>query len=385
MLLTNGTSATRNGRATSFLKNALSTTLFALALATPVFAQDNKDSVTLKNGNTESGRIKSEDYGGLVIDAKGEKTIPWNDIANAPGSIRYGNATQYDSAKDQFDQGKYAEALKAFDELKSEKGTRPPIKQNVLYYGALAQQRLGKTDEALAGYKELLTAFPKSRYLLPVGENFVTIYLGKGDAAGAAKALDQLSTDASTAGVDAGLSAGINVLKGRVLEDQKKFPEAQASYAVAEKATGAQPAVVQQAILGQARCAVALGDKTKAEGLFRKVVNADGPSPVMAGAWNGLGDLLLEEGKKGTGGKADPDKINDALYCYLRGVVLYSPLPDESTDQYERAIFYSSECFKFLGQLETKPDAKAAQLQRSQARLDQLKREFPQSPYLTKK
>jgi len=384
MLLTKTTSSRAEG-GLRFVKNALSTTLVALALAVPALAQDNKDSVALKNNTTESGRIKSEDYAGVVIDAKGEKTIAWNDIATTAGSIRYANATQYDSAKDQFDQGKYPEALKAFDELKGEKGTRPPIKQNVMYYSALAQQRMGKGDEALGAYKELLTAFPKSRYLLPVGENLVTIYLAKGDAPGATKALDQLSTDASTAGVDASLSAGINVLKGRVLEDQKKFPEAQASFAVAEKATGAQPAVVQQAILGQARCAMALGDKTKADGLFRKVVNGDGPGPVMAGAWNGLGDLLLEEGKKGTAGKPDADKINDALYCYLRGVVLYSPLPDESTDQYERAIFYTSECFRFLGELETKPDAKAAQRQRSQVRLEQLKREFPQSPYLTQK
>lgn len=374
-------------RAARALRTALRTSLLAGAFLTVTLAGAVRaqDTVTLKSGSTETGKIKSEDYGGLVIDAKGDKTISWNDVSPAPGSIRYANAQQYDSAKEAFDAGKFEDALKAFDEVKGEKNLRAPIKQSVLFYSALAQQRLGKTDEALASYKELVTAFPKSRFLLQVGESYVSIYLGKGDAAGAAKALDALSNDASTAGVDASFGAGVNVLKGRVLEDQKKFAEAQAAYAVAEKAAGAPPAVVQQAILGQGRTAIALGDKTKAEGLFRKVVNSDAPGQVLSGAWNGLGDLLLEEGKKGTGGKPDADKINDALYCYLRGVVLYSPLPDDPTDQYERALFSASECFRYLSQLETKPDLKTLQMQRCQARLDQLKREFPQSPYLKAK
>ncbi len=355
-----------------------------VATSAPVSAStqdkpDNKDTLTLKSGATESGRIKSEDYGGLVLESKGDKTIAWADIV--PGSIHYTNASGYDSAKDAFDAGKLEDALKGFEELTAEK--RAVIKQHALYYSAFIQQRMGKVDEALAGYKELLTAFPKSRYLYDVGENIVAAYQAKKDSASATKALDQLSTDALTAGADPGFSSAINVLKGRVLEDQKKYAEAQAAYVVAEKATGVSPAVVQQAILGQARCAVALNDKPKAEGLFRKVTTTESSAPILAGAWNGLGDLLLEEGRKGAGGKADPDKITDALYCYLRGVVLYVPLPGESSAEYERAIFFSAKCFDYLGQL-APATAKAAYTTNMNQRMDQLRKLYPNSIYLQK-
>lgn len=346
-----------------------------------VAAANAQDTVTLKSGSTESGKIKSEDYAGLVIDAKGDKTIAWNDIA-ADG-ISYANAALFQSARDQFAGNKFEEALKAFEELKGEKNLRPVLKQHALYYTAYILQRQGKFDEALAGYKELLTAFPKSRYLNEVGENYANLFLAKKDAANGAKVLDQLSGDALTAGVDNSFSASVNVQKGRLLEDQGKFPEAQAAYTVAEKAPGVSPRVVAQAILGQARCAVALGDKTKAEGLFRKVVNGEGPGTVIAGGWNGLGDLLLEEGKgSGATKKPDTDKIVDALYCYLRGVVQYTPLPGESSAEYERSLAFSAKCFEFLAQLDAKPESKAANKARAQARRDQLAREYPNSPYL---
>ena len=211
-------------RPTRALRRSLSTALAAavlLATAAGVRAStqdkpaDTKDTVTLKSGATESGKIKSEDYGGLVIDSKGDKTIAWADIV--PGSIHYYNATAYESAKDQFDGGKLDDALKGFDDIKGDKAARPPIKQHALYYIGLIQQRQGHFDEALAAYKELLTAFPKSRYLYDVGENMVAVYQAKKDTANAAKALDQLSTDALTAGADPGFSSAINVLKGRVL------------------------------------------------------------------------------------------------------------------------------------------------------------------------
>jgi tetratricopeptide (TPR) repeat protein len=368
----------RRALATSFL--VLSAGAIASASPAAASAQDNKDSVQLKSGTSETGKIKSEDYGGLVIDNKGDKTIAWKDIAQ-PGGIHYANAPQYDAAKDQFDGGKLDEAQKSFEELKGEKNLRPVLKQHALYHLAVIDQRTGKLDEALAGYKELLTAFPKSRYLYQVGENYVSLYGAKRDPAAASKALDQLSTDAMTAGVESGFGSAVNVLKGRLLEDQKKYAEAQAAYTVAEKATGVEASVVQQAILGQGRCAVALKDNVKAEGLFRKLTTSpDASAPVLAGAWNGLGDIMIEDARKA--GKPDQDKITDALYCYMRGVVLYVPLPGESTAEYERAQYFSAKCFEYLGSLATKADIKQQYAGAKEVRLAQLRKQFPNSIYL---
>jgi len=347
-----------------------------LALSAPAYAQDSKDTVTLKDGTTQSGKIKSEDYGGLVINVKEDKTLTWNEIIAGPGGITYGGSPAFQSVKDMFDGGKFDDALTPLAELVKDTKLRAPLKQHVLYYKALIEQRQAKYDDAIVAYKDLLTAFPKSRYLLDVGDNLVQIYIAKGDVPGAMKALDQLSSDAATAGVESGFSSAMNVLKGRVLEEQQKFPEAQAAYTVAEKGTGVAATVVAQAILGQARCAIALKDNTKAEGLFRKIVNADGPNNVMAGAWNGIADLMYADATPKSG-KADAAKINDALYCYLRGVVQYSPLPGESTSEYERALAGSVRCFKGLAQLETKPDIKAAHTARANERQNQLLREFP--------
>lgn len=361
------------------LRRALSTSLLTLALVAGATAQE-KDTVTLKNGNSETGKIKSEEYGALVFD-KTDKTIAWSDIA--PMGVTYGNAPQFGSALDAFNNGKLDDALKAFEELKGEKNLRPVLKQHALYYVPLILQRQGKFDEALAGYKDLLTAFPKSRRLFEVGENYLAIYMAKKDPVAGAKALDQLSTDALGAGVPTGFDSAISVLKGRLIEEQKKFAEAQALYTLAEKAPGVAPSVVAQAILGQGRCAVGLGDKTKAEGIFRKVVTGDGDGSILAGGWNGLGDLMLEDGKGGGATKkADADKILDALFCYLRGVVQYTPQPGESSAEYEHALFGASECFKYLGQLDPKAESKQANMKRSSDRLDQLRREFPNSPYL---
>lgn len=351
------------------------------ALAAPSYAQDSgKDTVALKDGTTQTGKIKAEEYGGLILTVKEDKTIAWNDIVAGPAGVTYAGSPAFQSVREKFDSGKYEEALEPITELAKDTKLRAPLRQHVLYFKAIAEMRTGKLDEAITSFKDLLTAFPKSRYLLDVGDNLVQIYIAKKDMASAAKALDQISSDAATAGVESGFSAAINVLKGRLLEEQQKFPEAQAAYTVAEKGTGVAPSVVAQAILGQARCAIALKDNVKAEGLFRKIVNGDGPNNVMAGAWNGIGDLLYADATPKTG-KADAAKINDALYCYLRGVVQYSPLPGEAADEYERALAGAVRCFKGLAQLETKADLKAAHNARANERYNQLLREFPNTKY----
>jgi hypothetical protein len=134
--------------------------------------------------------------------------------------------------------------------------------------------------------------------------------------------------------------------------------------------------------LGQARCAVALNRKSEAEAMYRKLVGEDAPNLILAGAWNGLADLLKEEARKGKDGKGDQEKVLDALYAYLRGVVQYAPVPGESTDEYERALAGSRDCFKFMSDLETKQELKKLYKDRSVERGEVLKKEYPNSPYV---
>ena len=355
-----------------------STLLLALplvlgALSSPAAAQD-KDTVQLKDGTSDTGLVKGEEYGGVSFQpAKGgARTILWSELA--PNGITYANAPDYQSAREDFDKGALPEAMAKFDELLGDTKLRGVIKQNAQFFKAMIHQRQGEYDQAIEGYKALVADFPKSRWLMEVGENLVLCYVAKKDVPGAGKALDELSSGATSAGVEAGFNSSVNVLKGRLFEEQGKFPEAQAAYGVVEKASGVPSSVVQQAKLGQGRCLVALNKKPEAEAIFRKLVTEDAPNPVMAGAWNGIGDLMLEEARKGS---ADSEKLFDVLFCYLRGAVQYTPLTGESRTEYKRACKGTADVFKFIGQVEKNADRKRLYLQRATEREEQFKKEFP--------
>ena len=343
-------------------------------LATAAQAQGNKDTIAFKDGKTDTGLVKSEEYAGVSFQPeKGQaRTIEWKDIA--PNGISYGASPEFQSAKDSFDQGKFADALAKLEDLLGDAKLRPVLKQNAQYYLATIRQRGNEFDPAIEAYKKLVADFPKSRWLMEVGEGLVACHMAKKDVAGAGKALDELSAGATTAGVEASFNSAINVLKGKLFEEQQKFAEAQAAYGVAEKATGVPTGVAQQARLGLARCMVGLNKKADAEAAFRKLVAEEAPSTVLAGAWNGLGDLTVEDARAH---QNDADKLLDALYCYLRGVVQYSPLPGEPVSEYKRSLKGAADVCRFIGQVEKSPERKRLYQERARERDEQFKKEFP--------
>jgi tetratricopeptide (TPR) repeat protein len=358
--------------------SALALPCFA-AGGTPAAAQSKEDVVKLKNGTEEAGRIKSEEYGGLTFDpSKGQQhTIAWNDIAQ----ITYQGGENFDSARDLLNQGKLEESLTQLTELlKPEAKLRGLIKQNVLYLIGTVQNRLGKSDEAIESYKALLKEFPKSRYLPDVAEGLVNAFGAKGDLEGAKKALDDLNSSSVTAGIEANFSAVVAIQRGRILERQEKWSEAFSAYNAAGTTSGVTSLASQQARLGQARCQMKQKKVSEAEALFRKISGEDAPNSILAGAWNGLGDITKAEGRD----KRDAAVLLDALYMYLRGVVVYGPVPGESTYEYERALAGAAESFDNLSQVESNKDLKARYARSRDEHRAQLKKEFPNSPFLPK-
>jgi TolA-binding protein len=344
-----------------------------VALGGSVRAQE-KDMIQFKDGKSETGLIKSEEYAGITFNpAKGAaRTVEWKEVA--PNGITYGGNVEYQSAKDAFDAGKLQDALKGFEELLGDAKARAVLKQNAEYFAATIRQRGGEYDKAIEMYKKLAADFPKSRWLMEIGEGLVACHVAKKDVPGAGKALDELSAAATTAGVEGSFNSAINVLKGKLFEEQQKYAEAQAAYGVAEKATGVPQPIAQQARLGLARCMVALNKKADAEAAFRKLVAEDAPNPVLAGAWNGIGDLTVEDARAH---QNDPDKLLDASYCYLRGVVQYAPVPGESIAEYKRSMKGVAEVFRFISQVEKNADRRKLYAERARERDDQFKKEFP--------
>jgi tetratricopeptide (TPR) repeat protein len=334
-----------------------------------------QDTIVMKDGKERSAKIISEDFDGLRFSVDGGSTsIQWKQI----DSIRYSNAGKYDKAIQTFSLGKMSDAVAQLEQLAADTKMRAVLRHGTLYYLGLAYQRVGQTDKAITTYEELLKTFPKTRYILSVGNNLLAAYVKKGDLSGASRALEQSLSGAQSGGADPGLSAGFDLLRARILEEQKKYSEAQTIYERTSTASGADPEVIVSAKLGVARCADRAGQKSEAERRYRELVAQDAPNEVLASVWNGLGDIALEQGTT----KRDSDMLRDALFAYLRGVVLYVPGRDGLSDEYERALAGATRAFRAIGELETDADRKKLFLDRARSLKEQLTSGFPESRFL---
>lgn len=363
-------------RAKAIASAALGLVLALAATAPSVGAQ--QDEVVLKNGKSKSIRIKSEDVDGVWYTNPGAgaaaSVIRWDEI----DSVQYGGGEAYETALEVYASGRVSDAAARLEALAADEKVRPILRQGILYYLGLAHARLGKTDQALADYKALLEAFPKSRYLLPVGTNLLTLHLAKGDVAGAARALQPVLALAKGAGSNEALQAALSVLNARLLEEQKSLQEAELMFDSAARSSKAEPDVISAAKLGVARCAQKAGRAEDAEKRYRELVKADAPSTILAGAWNGLGDIALQQATAAR----DSDGLRIALLAYLRGVVLYVPDQGDPTEEYERSLAGAARSAKAIGELESSPERKRLFLDRAKQRVDQLAAEYPGSRFL---
>jgi tetratricopeptide (TPR) repeat protein len=334
------------------------------ALVCSVHAQ--QDKIVSKDGKEKTAKIASEDYDGLKLSVEGgSTTMPWKDV----DSIRYGNAGKYQEALDSFASASPSQTLPLLEALAADDKLRPVLRHGVLYHLGLTYRRVGNTDKGVAALEQVLKDFPKTRYLLPIGANLLSLYAIKGDAGGAAKALEPTLKGATGAPFD--------FLRGRLLEEQKKYPEAERAFQAVVTGAGADVDLALTAKLALARCAQRAGRTKEAQDKYREIVAKDAPNEVLAGAWNGLGEAALAEGTS----KRAADELRYALFAYLRGVVLYVPERGGTTDEYERALAGAARAFRAVGELENDATRKKLFLARAQQRQQQLEEQFPQSRY----
>src|SRR4029453_8592289 len=145
-------------------------------------------------------------------------------------------------------------------------------------------------------------------------------------------------------------------------------------------AAGADPALVLAAKVALARCAQRAGRTNDAQTQYREIVKLEAPNDVLAGAWNGLGEIALAEGSS----KRSQDDLRYALFAFLRGVVQYVPERGGSTEEYERALAGASKAFKALGEVYTDANKKKQFQARSAQCSEQLQSEFPRSRWIGK-
>jgi tetratricopeptide (TPR) repeat protein len=341
------------------------------ALATSGLAQ--QDKIVTKDGKERTAKVVSEDFDGLKLSVEGGTiTTPWREV----DSVRFANAAKYNEAIEKFLTGAPSEALPLLEALVADDKLRPVLRHNALYYVAVAQQRAGNDDAAIASLELLLKEFPRSRWIIPAGTNLLSLYVAKGDPGSAGKTLDAALAAARAGG--SGQVPGFDFLRARLLEEQKKYPDAERMFESVAGAAGGDPELALAAKVALGRCAQKAGRANDAQRRYRELVATDAPNDVLAGAWNGLGELALAEGSA----KRSGDDLRYALFAFLRGVVLYAPGRGEASDEYERALAGAARAFKAVGELESDAARKRVFLARAQERREQLAAEFPRSRYL---
>lgn len=343
--------------------------LVGLLLAVPLAAQRSrgKDSIVLKSGATQSEKVESEDYAGVLLSGA-VAPIPWADVV----SITYSGEEEYDEAFRRMTDGRVAEALSAFQALKQKGKLRAPIQQHVLFFIPILLQKTGDLEGALAGFQELIQAFPTGRYLRSAAESTLSLYLVQKNYAGAEAALEKIAKTSIGA---RDFQSEVSLLKGRLLEVQKDFVRAEVSYGLAERGS---PAAALEAKLGQARCFAGQGKKSEAEAAFQRLIPEKAPNHILAGAWNGIGDLGTEEGRA----KRDSQRLQVAVFAYMRGIVQYAPLPGEPTLEYEHALAGAGRCFQLISELEQNDEKRKVNAENARKHHEMLRTEFPNSIYL---
>jgi tetratricopeptide (TPR) repeat protein len=318
------------------------------------------DVVRCRDGSEVKGRIEAESWRGVEVDVRRgvKRTLGWDEVA----AIDWADATAFEKAEDDAKAGRVDEAIAALVPLAKGNRLRGPLRQEVLFTLARLQQRHGKDDDAIAGWRELLASFPDGRYRDDAAEGLVDGLLAKGDPAGASATLD--SVVASAKGTESGshLESVAGALRGRILESQKRFPDARTAYESALRDARLDADLAARARLGAARCLLAEGKKEPARAAFRDLTAREAPNDVLAGAWNGLADFALDDGVV----RRDAGTIEVALLSYLRGVVQFKPAEGERSAETERAIAGAAKSFEYLAELSKDPDVKRLNHQRAE-------------------
>lgn len=348
----------------------------ALAAAPALVRQAETDVVVLRDGASVTGKVLEESLDGLTLQPESgpKSVVAWTDVASveyadAPDELTAGLATLGSGNLELA--GEQLRAVLALEDL------RPMIRQQALFHVAALRRHAGDEPGALELLTQLLSDFPRGRFLRAAAESAIELRMAAGDEAAARAVLDGVARGLEG---HAAAPAITGLLEGRLLVLAGKTDEAGQRFAAVEGLAGVDPLLADEARLGRGSMLLASGKGAEAEPILRALVTNSASSRVQAGAWNALGDMQSTDGRA----RKDAERILDALYAYLRTIVQYRPLPGESTAEYERALAGSATCFQYLSELEQNPEKKRLYRERNRERLDRLQREFPSSRFLKK-
>jgi tetratricopeptide (TPR) repeat protein len=306
-------------------------------------------------GGRIRGQIQEETPTVVRIQApNGVKEVPVEDI----DTITYeGQPSSFLLAETRLASGDLAGAAEQYKKAVSDSGGKPLLVQAASFGQAHALTELAmssphRANEAIAQLEAFLKAHAKTRHRGPALEDLARLYLQKGDADGASKAIDELETIPWE-------SDHATVMKTRVLAKKGKNDEAIQALdkIIAGAAKGSTRSI--EAKLARAESLAASKKFKDAEAAVQEVIKDTPPekAEIQALAHNTLGDCFRAAGQP-----------KNALLAYLQTVLLY----DKDKEQHPRALYQAAQLFR-----ELKRDDRADEM------MEELKQKYPQSPWLS--
>ena len=328
-----------------FIRGSMALVLGCAALSASLRAAD--DRVTLfKNNEVRIGRVKSATMEGIQLEMLDPKTRqPLNMVLQ----LAEVSAIEWDAGDPEFRTGysnfegkNYPDAARSFMSILSDKEEydkmRGEVKPALLYFCAESLYRGGKPAEAVPIFEKLMNEFKNSFYVpLAVGSLVDASILAK-DFAKVPPLLAQLRT------LGTEQKALADYYEGQLLFAQGKTKPADEKFGQA--AAGAASATTKgMSLMGQAKCAIADNNLTKARDLAQRALAAGAPAAVAGAAHLVIGDAIVAEidAQKVTG-DAMQTKLMDALLEYMRVQEQYRG----DVDSEAQAILHSGDCLMKL-------------------------------------
>ncbi|MFO0985191.1 MAG: hypothetical protein U1E76_26260 [Planctomycetota bacterium] len=348
-------------------------TLFIAALAVPAFAQKETDLVKLKTGEQKRGVIQAEDFRNVKV---ANEEIPWSKVesvtyADQPAEL--GKAESAEAA------GEFAEAAQLLAPLAEPNAKAKPVfKQQAVIALARIQLRQGQAADAVKTATRYIDTFGAARGLREALSVIVQGSLAEGKKDDAKAALAKIKGDVKAK--HPGAAHWVTLAEADLARATNDLATAKTAYDQVENNRTAEvdAPLREQAGLGNAQVLSAQNRAADAETKFRELSQKAESEPVFIAAWNGLGDLA----RKKADAEQGMDSAYEALFAYLRGVVLYAPGPSEPAEPREEALFGAADSFRLLATREQKDEeARTRHALRAKDLFSSLLREFPSSAH----
>ena len=307
--------------------------------------------------------VKTETYKEIVgLLDNASQTIPLSEIKEITHAAP---PHHYATAEANHDQRQWDAAITSYERAAKDPNARDWVKQYSYYNIALCHQQKPDYPRALEAYDRLLKEFPNTRFFLDAYRGRFECLMAQGKAADAEKVINDLRSQAGSTGMPEWLPQA-DLMQTEPLMIQGKH--AQALEIFARLASDRRPEVRLAGLRGQLRAMALLRDWARLRPLAAKVVQSESDPDALAGAYNGLGDADLAEGK-----------AKEALWSYLRAAVQLAP-QNISEVENARALYGAGAAFAKTADGMTDREQKDAYRGRAVQNFKELVNRFPDSP-----